>query len=122
MSSALTDLLIEVSDPVNLRLFEQDPELFMSSRRLTEADKDALRSRRRELLRFNARSIDEDDRRNEYRQFSQPGYPAAFLIDELHVEMLSLNNQDMTYIRGIGPLFIDKDGCMYRGTPITQQS
>jgi hypothetical protein len=87
----------------------------MSSRDLSEQEKAAIRSGRRELVRYHVHSIDKDDRRNTYTQFSRFQKPTAFLIHELHVEVLSLDHHDNVAVRGLGTLFVDREGRLFKG-------
>jgi hypothetical protein len=60
MSSALADLLIELSDPEKLEEFTDDPDRVMMEANLTEADKAALRSKKSGWIKYQAKSTTEN--------------------------------------------------------------
>ena len=119
MSLALTDLLIELSDPARLQLYRGDPESFMQQfPNLTEDDKSALRSGRPSTIRFHATAVDaEEDPNTSYRQFTSSRAasfnPALIEIDPMvHVD-ITANSQ--TAISGKRQLFVDDRGRYFAG-------
>jgi hypothetical protein len=119
MSLALTDFLIEVSEPARLLLFQKDPGAFMSRFDLTEEDKDAIRSRDIWQIRYLARSTDVGADPNQVSQFNGSMNPAEIEI-EPQVEIappdtVVLPNVPNTVAVGSpGTLFADDNGQLYR--------
>jgi hypothetical protein len=113
MSLALTDFLIEVSDPKNLQSFGRDPDAFMSRFGLTDEDTDTIRSGSSARVRFNAKSTDDQDRAGADGQFTGCSNPALIEVEPM-VEIMSQAN-DQIAISGRGLLFVDDSGRLYRG-------
>jgi hypothetical protein len=112
MSVALTDLLIELSEPENLLLFTQDPEAVMSRFPLSEEDKEALHSSNNARLRSRVRSVEKDERANQYTQFSGPHQPRG----EIEVDLEIYNDShDMVALGGKEMLFVDQAGQFFKG-------
>lgn len=120
MSLALTDLLIDVTDPTRMKMFTSDPEAFMKSFGLSDDEKAALRTGTASKIRLHATSVlvkplDPD----EYRQFTSARAasfnPALVEIDP--VVEVHLQENEQVAITGRGQLFIDNLGQMYRGVP-----
>jgi hypothetical protein len=94
MSTALTDLLIELSDPLKRKFFFADRQSFISKYQLSGEEIAALENRDRLHLRRLARAIPDRERDNTYSQFSRYddrriSYDVAVAVDihELHVEV-----------------------------------
>ena len=117
MSVALTDFLIDVSDPFKLRSFEHDPLEFTSSYELGEEEKDAIFSRDVARIRYYARSTSPHDEEHSTAQFRGSLNPAVLTEIDPTVEIVTESN-DQVAIGGHGLLFIDESGHVFRGRAI----
>jgi hypothetical protein len=107
MSLALTDLLIELSDPRALAKFLHDPEAVMTSFALSDADKEALRSRSGSRIRAQARSTNDS---SAYSQFNGSSEPR----NEIEVDLEIYNeSHDQVAEPERGILFVDEKGQTY---------
>jgi hypothetical protein len=116
VSVALTDLLIELSDPKGLVLFQQDPETFMSGFALTEADREALGSRDRSRIRSCATSVETWDRANPPPRFHGPRRPSGEVAPCIY-DATVIAEQDMIALEGKDLLFVDEVGQLCQGVP-----
>ena len=109
MSTALTDALIELSEPENLSRFHADPEPFLARWGLTEGDANALVTGDRIGLRVRARSVDDGD---PIQQFNRHGNTQLIEIDP--VVHLDLQANDNIAATGPGMLFVNEEGTVLR--------
>lgn len=114
MSTALTDLLIEISDPVEFKKYTADPEDYMNRRGLSDEDRIALLSGDVRKVRWQARSAGYDERRNLFIQFKQGNNPESFHIAELHIE-IHIEHSDLVAIENQKLTFTDTFGNLFRG-------
>jgi hypothetical protein len=112
---AFTDVLIELSDPQKLALFRRNPEEFLKNKCLNAAEKDALLSGDRNLLRLNARSTDSTDESQQFNRIlkGNPMIPVVGGPLEAHID-LNVQAQDQIAIAGSGVLFVDANGALFK--------
>jgi hypothetical protein len=120
MSTALTDLLIAVSDPGVLLRYRTDPERTMDEYGLSTEEKVALRSGSAGKIRLHAISVSTVPTTDtDYRQFTS-ARAASFnpaLVEVDPVVEVHLQENEQVAITGKGQLFVDSSGQLFRGIP-----
>jgi hypothetical protein len=125
MSLALADLLIDVSDPVKLIEFKENPERFMSRYELTMGDKAALRSGKGGWIRFQAKSLEDEANINSNHPAIIAAEFAGELVEvDLMVEISNTTTDQVTETddpdsgEEAKTLFIGDDGTLYKAVRV----
>lgn len=121
MGIAITDLLIELSDPRRYAEFQRNPEGFLAQRDgtedLTAEDKEALLSRDLRKIRRHARSIESTDPTQQFNIYTKVELVVFEVTEgplqtpEIHVEPPGTDNEA---IHAKGGLYVDANGTFYR--------
>jgi hypothetical protein len=141
MTVALTDLLIEISDPRRYAEFVRDPETFLTGWPLSPDDKTALESRNLRKIRGIARSTESIDPMQQFNrslrarsaqeiavpeiaipevnvpEINAPEVNAPDVHDPIEVEPPHIDVPDHdpdVVASGSGSLFVDINGTYYR--------
>jgi hypothetical protein len=147
MSEKLTDVLIDIADPVRLQCYRQNPEEFMHEAGLAEEEKAALRAGDPSRIRLHAIAVGLQDPVNpEYRHFTaswmsrmsgRSRRPSDAGIIEIvlpevvaeiaenvvevvvdpHVHVDLENNNDQVAAPEDSVVFIDKHGKLFKAIP-----
>lgn len=115
MGTAITDLLIELSDPRRYAEFQRDPEVYLADRRLaakdlTAQDKSALLSRDSRKIRKYARSTESTDPTQQFNRFTK----SDVVVDQMGVVAVDVVNPTEGAVDGQGVLYVDGNGTFYR--------
>ena len=115
MTTALTDVLIDLSDPKRLNDFEADPEGFLATINLPAAEKKALLARDAKKIYFFAKAIEVADERQQFNRYSDLGLD-SLTISELHLEIRVEQSSDISAILP-DVTFIDENGTLFTAVP-----
>jgi hypothetical protein len=115
MTTRLTDLLIELSDPAKLTAFNTDPAGYTTGRGLSACDLEVLLARDRAGLRKHSQSVDTADPNQQFNRY---------LLSDLLIEIdpvveLHLEAHDMVAETGPGMVFVDENGLLFRAVALT---
>jgi len=116
MATALTDLLIELSDPLRYADFQRDPDAFLANSELNAEERSAFLSRELSKIRRCAKSIESDDPNQQFNRFTNPALLVdmpEFVHDPAEVE-LDHNPSGQDAVHGRGALYVDQNGTYYR--------
>ena len=113
MSVALSEALIELSDPIAFRNFEEDVGGYFSSRGLSQEDREVLLSRNGYLFRRRARSSSSAEPSEQFNRLNAPDVVVEVSVD-LH---LVIESNDLVAVGSPDMLFVDSEGRLYRALP-----